>query len=69
VRFQVLTVASTNMRAFWDLVLCSLVEVYTDMSGVLITSIIRIHHPDDESTVRNVNDDDNDVTAIQTKLE
>jgi hypothetical protein len=38
-RFQVLTAASMKAKAFWDIELCSLVEV--DVSEVLTASIIR----------------------------
>jgi hypothetical protein len=42
VRVQVLTAASTKMTAFWDIALCSLIEMrYTDVFEVHSVSTIR----------------------------
>lgn len=47
VRFQVHTVASMEMTAFWGIVECILVKL-TDNSEVHTASTIRVtHHPDD----------------------
>jgi hypothetical protein len=43
VRFQVITVVSVKMTAFWDVALCSLVEVDQHFRGVYCLH----HHPDD----------------------
>jgi hypothetical protein len=44
-RFQVLTAAIMKLAAFWDAAPCSLVEVYTDVSEILIASIIKAIAP------------------------
>jgi hypothetical protein len=41
VRFQVRKVANMNMTAFWDIVPCSLVEVYRRFRGAYC---LRLHH-------------------------
>jgi hypothetical protein len=46
VRFQVLTVVGLKMTVFWDIVLCSLVEVYRCFRGVCCLQ----HNPDDEGS-------------------
>jgi hypothetical protein len=62
VKFQVLTVASMNIRAVWDIALCSLVEVDRRFGGAYC-----LHHQGGESFIAQIGAVCTSETSVYSK--